>query len=96
MSATVGVLDFMNPPAFARAAKAEGGIALSLLRKEPAVVISVIGATLSLAAALGLSLTPAQTGGIMSIVQVMVWVVVRSQVIPAKAPPFPPPQEDAP
>lgn len=53
------------------------------IKSEPAVVIALIGAALTVAVAFGVSLSDAQLGAISAFVTVLVGFVTRSQVTPA-------------
>lgn len=64
---------------------------VALVKKEPAIVISVMGAAITLlATSMGLHLSADQTKAVYSAVVAVVGLIVRSQVVPKTAiPPCP-------
>lgn len=50
------------------------------LRNEPALIFSLVEATVALAVAFGLNLTAEQTGAVLAIVAILTGVTVRQQV----------------
>ncbi|MHB8671870.1 MAG: hypothetical protein ACYDAD_15130 [Acidimicrobiales bacterium] len=59
---------------------------IALIRAEPAVIVSLILAVLTLAGTFGLHVTDAQTGAIAAVAQILAGLVVRSQVTPTRPP----------
>jgi hypothetical protein len=56
---------------------------------EPAVLVSLVSAILSLGVSFGLQLSAEQTGAILTVFQLTAGVVTRSQVSPTPPPPEP-------
>ncbi len=59
---------------------------LKLVRREPALAVSLASAGLSLGVAFGLPLTVAQRGAIVVVLQLVAGLVVRSRVSPVVDP----------
>ena len=57
---------------------------MNLIRREPALVVSLASAGLSLAVAFGLPLSIAQKGTIVAVLQLVAGLVVRSRVSPVE------------
>lgn len=57
---------------------------MRLIRQEPALVVSLASAGLSLAVAFGLPLSVAQKAGIVAVLQIVAGLIVRSRVTPAQ------------
>lgn len=55
---------------------------MQTIKSNPAVVISLVSAVLTLAGAFGLHLTVDQTAAIVAVVQVVAGFAIRSQVTP--------------
>lgn len=55
---------------------------IEYIKKEPAVILSLLAATLSLAAAFGFSLTDVQQGAVTAFVAVVVGFLTRTLVTP--------------
>jgi len=53
------------------------------MKTEPAVIVSLVAAILSLAVAFGLSLSGEQTAAIVAVVQIVAGLVIRQNVTPA-------------
>jgi len=53
------------------------------IKAEPAVVVSLVAALLSLAAAFNLPLTQEQTAAVMAVVTILAGLVTRSKVTPS-------------
>jgi len=53
------------------------------IKTEPAVVVSLVAALLSLAAAFNLPLTQEQTAAVMAVVTILAGLVTRSKVTPS-------------
>ena len=56
----------------------------TLWGREPAMVLALVQAIIVLAVAFGLKLTSEQTGAILAVTAVVLGLVTRSQVTPAK------------
>lgn len=52
------------------------------MNTEPAIIVSLVSAVLSLAVSFGLHLTVEQTGAIVAVVQIVAGLVIRSRVTP--------------
>jgi len=55
---------------------------VDLIQREPALFVGLVAAALTLAAAFGLNVGDKQQAAIMAFVQIVVSVIVRSQVSP--------------
>lgn len=53
------------------------------MKTEPAVVVSLVAAILSLAVSFGANLSAEQTGSILAVVQIAAGLLIRSKVTPA-------------
>lgn len=58
---------------------------LERVKNEPALLIGLVAAVISLVLAFGVSLTDEQVGGIMAVVVAVLAVVTRSQVTPTRS-----------
>lgn len=54
----------------------------NLWGRNPAMVLALVGALISLGVAFGLQLTAEQTGAIVAVVQIVLGLITRSQVTP--------------
>ena len=54
----------------------------NLWGRNPAMVLALVGAVISLGVAFGLELTAEQTGAILALVQIILGLITRSQVTP--------------
>ncbi len=61
----------------------ENEIRPKLFNREPALIISAVGALLALAVAFGLELSETQTDVLMTAIIAVIGVMIRSQVSPA-------------
>lgn len=52
------------------------------MKKEPAVIVSLVAALLGLAASFGLDLSQEQTAAILAVVTIVAGLVIRGQVTP--------------
>lgn len=57
---------------------------MNLIRQEPALVVSLASAGLSLGVAFGLPISVAQKAGIVAVLQVVAGLIVRSRVSPVQ------------
>lgn len=58
----------------------------NLWGRNPALILALVGAVISLAVAFGLSLSAEQTGAIVAVVQIVLGLITRSQVTPTNTP----------
>ncbi len=54
----------------------------NLWGRNPAMILALVGALISLGVAFGLSLTAEQTGAIVAVVQIVLGLITRTQVTP--------------
>lgn len=59
---------------------------MNLIRREPALVVSLASAGLSLGVAFGLPLSVAQKGAIVAVLQIAAGLIVRARVSPVQGP----------
>lgn len=57
----------------------------TLWGREPAMVVAFVGAVIALAVSFGLNLTDQQVGAIIALVTIVLGLITRSQVSPARA-----------
>ena len=69
-------------------------IILDRLRREPALVLGLVGALIALGTAFGLDLSKEQTGAITAVVVAVLSVVTRQNVTPVYAAKHGPPKPD--
>lgn len=55
---------------------------MTLLKMEPAVIVSLVSAVIALAVSFGLELTAEQTGSIMAVVVIVAGLITRQAVTP--------------
>lgn len=58
---------------------------LERLKNEPALILGLVGAVISLGLAFGVSLSDEQVGGIMAVVVALLAIITRSQVTPTRS-----------
>ena len=56
----------------------------NLWGRNPAMVLALVGALISLGVSFGLQLSAEQTGAIMAVTQIVLGLITRSQVTPSK------------
>lgn len=56
--------------------------AANLWGREPAMIVALVGAVISLTVAFGLSVTAEQTAAIVAVVQIALGLITRSRVTP--------------
>jgi hypothetical protein len=65
------------------------------IKAEPAVLLSLVGAGITVATDFGLHLTATQISGVDGVVAVLTGLLIRSQVTPTRAVPVPQPAQPA-